>query len=78
MATVEPNIVLKVSGPSKNFWLTPRDLLLFTMEINNGLRTGNLLRLTVKEVSGFRPGEHIHMREQKTGKDKPGDQQSHP
>jgi len=29
----------------------PRDLLLFTMGINNGLRIGDLLRLKVKEMN---------------------------
>jgi integrase len=29
----------------------PRDLLLFTMGVNNGLRIGDLLQLRVKDVS---------------------------
>ncbi len=48
---------------------SPRDLLLFTMGINNGLRIGDLLQLKVKDVTGVKPGEHIVVREQKTGKD---------
>lgn len=47
----------------------PRDLLLFTMGINNGLRTGDLLRLQVKDVRQLKPGQHITIREAKTGKD---------
>ena len=30
---------------------TPRDLLLFTMGINNGLRAGDLLMVKVKDVN---------------------------
>ncbi|RQD63182.1 MAG: site-specific integrase [Desulfonatronovibrio sp. MSAO_Bac4] len=47
----------------------PRDLLLFTMGINNGLRIGDILKLKVKQVQGLRPGETLRIREQKTDKD---------
>jgi integrase len=47
---------------------TPRDLLLFTMGINNGLRVGDLLRLKVKDVKSLKPGEFITIKENKTGK----------
>ncbi len=47
----------------------PRDLLLFTMGINNGLRIGDLLSLRVKDVAGLNPGQWINVKEQKTGKD---------
>ena len=47
----------------------PRDYLLFTMGINNGLRIGDLLKLKVKDVQGVKPGETVRVREQKTGKD---------
>ena len=47
----------------------PRDLLLFTMGINNGLRIGDLLQLKVGQVRHLKPGEYIMVREQKTGKE---------
>ncbi len=47
----------------------PRDLLLFTMGINNGLRIGDILKLRVKQVQGLKPGEVLRIREQKTDKD---------
>lgn len=47
---------------------SPRDHLLFTLGINNGLRAVDLLRLTVKDVKGLKPGEFIPIKESKTGK----------
>ncbi len=47
---------------------TPRDLLLFTMGINNGLRAGDLLMVKVKDVKSLKPGEYITIKEAKTGK----------
>jgi integrase len=47
----------------------PRNLLLFTMGVNNGLRTGDLLKLKAKDVKRLRPGQSIIIRESKTGKD---------
>jgi integrase len=46
----------------------PRDLLLFTMGINNGLRIGDLLQLRVRDVQHLQPGESLSVKEQKTGK----------
>lgn len=46
----------------------PRDLLLFKLGVNNGLRTGDLLRLQVKDVRKMKPGDSISIREGKTGK----------
>jgi integrase len=46
----------------------PRDLLLFKMGANNGLRTGDLLRLQVKDVRKMKPGDYISIIESKTGK----------
>jgi len=46
-----------------------RDLLLFTLGINNGLRCGDLLKLKVKDVNHLKPNETLKIREQKTGKD---------
>ena len=45
-----------------------RNLVLFTLGINNGLRAGDLLRLRVKDISGYGIGEKIRIREEKTGK----------
>ncbi len=46
----------------------PRDLLLFTMGINNGVRVGDLLRLKVRDVKSLKAGEFITIKENKTGK----------
>lgn len=46
----------------------PRDLLLFTLGINNGIRTGDLLRLKVEDVSRVKVGESLSIKESKTGK----------
>lgn len=45
-----------------------RDLLLFTMGINNGLRCVDLLKIKVGQVKDLKPGETITIKEQKTGK----------
>ena len=47
----------------------PRDLLLFTMGVNNGLRVGDLLRLKVKDVRHLKEGDSILIRESKTKKE---------
>ena len=44
----------------------PRDLLLFTIGVNNGLRVGDLLRLKVKDVRHLKEGDSIIIREKKT------------
>src|SRR3989337_4478678 len=46
----------------------PRDLLLFTMGINNGLRMGDLLRLKVKQVRHLKENDSTNIQEEKTGK----------
>jgi integrase len=46
----------------------PRDLCLFTLGINTNLRASDLLRITVTDVDGLKPGDEIELREQKTGK----------
>lgn len=46
----------------------PRDLLLFTLGINNGIRTGDLLKLRIKDLAGKRVGDTIRITESKTGK----------
>lgn len=47
----------------------PRDSLLFTMGINNGLRAGDILRLRVRDVMDAKPGDSIAIVESKTGKE---------
>ncbi len=46
-----------------------RDLLLFTLGINNGLRISDLLKLKVGDVKDLKAGECLTIREKKTGKD---------
>jgi len=46
----------------------PRDLLLFVMGINNGLRAGDLLKLKVKDIRYLKPGQTLPIKEGKTGK----------
>jgi integrase len=45
-----------------------RDHLLFVMGINNGLRTGDLLKLKVTDVKDMKAGDSIKIKEGKTGK----------
>ena len=45
-----------------------RDLLLFTMGINNGLRISDLLKLKVGDVRDIEPGQTLKIEETKTGK----------
>jgi len=47
---------------------SPRDHLLFTLGINNGIRVVDLLRLNVKQVMEVKPNEFIRIKESKTGK----------
>ncbi len=46
----------------------PRNHLLFVMGINNGLRTGDLLKLKAEDVRHLKEGDSINIREGKTGK----------
>ena len=46
----------------------PRDLLLFTLGINNGIRTGDLLKLKVSDLKDLKPGDSIQITESKTKK----------
>lgn len=48
---------------------SPRDRLLFVMGINNGIRTGDLLKLKVKDVRHLKAGDFIIIKEGKTKKD---------
>jgi integrase len=46
----------------------PRDLCLFVLGINNGLRISDLLSLKVRDVKSLKPGDSLEIRESKTGK----------
>jgi len=45
-----------------------RDLFIFTMGINNGLRISDLLKLKVGDVRDLKPGQTLKVKETKTGK----------
>ncbi|MBU1194099.1 MAG: tyrosine-type recombinase/integrase [Proteobacteria bacterium] len=47
----------------------PRDFLLWTLGVNNGLRSKDLVRLRYSQVEGLKPGAVIKIVESKTGKD---------
>ena len=47
----------------------PRDLLLFLMGVNNGLRSGDLLKLKVYQVKHCKAGDSVMIKEGKTGKE---------
>jgi len=47
----------------------PRDFLLWTFGINNGVRANDLVRLKYSQVEGLKPGAVIKIVESKTGKD---------
>lgn len=46
----------------------PRDLLLFVLGINNGLRCGDLLKLKVKDIAHLKLNEYTRLTENKTSK----------
>lgn len=46
-----------------------RDLLLWTLGINNGLRASDLVGIKVVQVQDLKPGEVLNIVENKTGKD---------
>lgn len=66
--TVEPISEKGVANIKRLLADRPRDLLLFTLGINNGLRIGDLLRLKVKDLKGLKAGQGLKVRESKTGK----------
>jgi integrase len=67
--TVEPIREIKdIKRIKRNLKDKPRDLLLFTLGINNGLRIGDLLKLKVQDVKNLQPGDTFTIREQKTKK----------
>ncbi|WP_300459902.1 tyrosine-type recombinase/integrase [Desulfobacula sp.] len=65
--TVEPIRRLKdIKAIKKILSDKPRDLLLFTLGINNGLRAGDLLKLKVGQVRDLKAGDSITIIEGKT------------
>ena len=67
--TVEPIRTLEdIEAIKRLLENKPRDLLLFVMGINNGLRAGDLLQLRAGSFRNVRVGDTIPIRERKTGK----------
>lgn len=67
--TAEPvRSVQNIKAISKLLSDKPRDLLLWTMGINNGLRASDLVKLKVKQVSRLKVGDTLDITEQKTKK----------
>ncbi|MGV7223670.1 MAG: site-specific integrase [Nitrospinales bacterium] len=67
---VEPVRKLKdIKAISKLLQGKPRDLLLWTMGINNGLRASDLVGIKVVQVQDLTPGDVLNIIEKKTGKD---------
>ena len=67
--TVEPIRKIKdIKNIKKLLADKPRDLLLFTLGVNNGLRAGDLLNLKVDQVKDLQVGDSIIIIEGKTKK----------
>jgi integrase len=67
--TVDPIRRMKdIQAISKTLSDNPRNNLLFVMGTNNGLRTGDLLKLKVEDVKGMKVGDTLIIKEGKTGK----------
>ena len=67
--TVDPIRRMKdIQAISKLLSDNPRNNLLFVMGTNNGLRTGDLLKLRVSDVKGMKVGDTLIIKEGKTGK----------
>jgi integrase len=67
--TVEPIRDLEtIRTITENLKSHPRNLLLFVLGVNNGLRVVDLLKLKVKQVRDARVGEIVRIKESKTGK----------
>jgi len=67
--TVDPIRRMKdIQSISKLLSDHPRNHLLFVMGTNNGLRTGDLLKLKVGDVKGMKIGDTLAIKEGKTGK----------
>ena len=69
--TVEPIRDLKdIESIKKILSSKTRDLLLFTMGINNGLRCGDLLKIKVFQVSNLKPVFPVVINGAKNGRQK--------
>ena len=67
--TVDPIRRMKdIQAISKLLSDNPRNHLLFVMGTNNGLRTGDLLKLKIGDVKGMKIGDTLVIKEGKTGK----------
>lgn len=67
--TVEPIRSLEaISAIKEMLHDKPRDLLLFVIATNNGIRCGDLLRLKVGDLRGKHVDDTIAVKESKTGK----------
>jgi integrase len=67
--TVDPIRRMKdIQSISKLLSDNPRNHLLFVMGTNNGLRTGDLLKLKVSDVKDMKIGDTLVIKEGKTGK----------
>jgi integrase len=67
--TVDPIRKVKdIQAISKMLQDSPRNHLLFVMGTNNGLRTGDLLKLKVSDVKSMKVADTLIIREGKTGK----------
>jgi integrase len=67
--TVDPIRRMKdIQSISKLLSDHPRNHLLFVMGTNNGVRTGDLLKLKVSDVKGMKIGDTLAIKEGKTGK----------
>ena len=67
--TVDPIRRMKdIQAISKLLSDHPRDHLLFVMGTNNGLRTGDLLKLKVGDIRSMKVGDTLVIKEGKTGK----------
>jgi integrase len=67
--TVDPIRKLKdVKAISRLLSDNPRNLLLFTIGVNNGLRVGDLLKLKVNDVANMKVGDTLVIQESKTKK----------
>ncbi|MGA2781696.1 MAG: tyrosine-type recombinase/integrase [Smithella sp.] len=67
--TVDPIRRMKdIQAISKMLSDNPRNNLPFVIGTNNGLRTGDLLKLKVGDVKGMKVGDTLIIREGKTGK----------
>jgi integrase len=66
--TVDPIRRMKdIQAIAKLLSDNPRNHLLFVMGTNNGLRTGDLLKLKVGDVKGMKVGDTLAIKEGKTG-----------